>query len=98
MTRVQTAFLGVLLAALVLVVALPLAGCKSAGERDGDAEMAQPAEGRGGQADTMAGSDAERAKSVMEKDSGDADYERPASPRDRERRRVVDQPRGTGQR
>ncbi|MFH1747340.1 MAG: hypothetical protein ABIG44_09890 [Planctomycetota bacterium] len=78
---------GLLLCGLVLGP-----GCRTE-QRSTTVHADQPDDERGGQADTMAGSDAERAKADLDRYQHREKNRRPAAPPTRSGARAVDQPR-----
>jgi len=72
-------------------------GCRSA-DRTTTAGATTPTTVESRAEDTLAGSDAERAKAAMKKHRADEGAQRPAAPGDRPSTGVVDQPRVGGTR
>lgn len=82
----------VLLAGGILLGLSATTGCNSE-KRTSSVQATEPAEGRAGHADNMAGSDAERAKADLERQDKRSRTECPAAPPTRSGSRAVDQPR-----
>lgn len=78
-------------AAALLFAAAP--GCQTEARSTKTETTAGP-DGREGHAESMADSDAERAKKAAERNRNNAPAERPAAPNDRSGMGVVDQPVG----
>jgi hypothetical protein len=97
MKSVARIWLSTLVAGCALLAVAAMSGCRSA-DRTTTAGTTTPTTMQSRAEDTLAGSDAQRAKAALKKQRADEGAQRPAAPGGRASTGVVDQPRVGGTR